>query len=244
MFWNRKPKCPITPEDKQWIEKTLTWIDKNVVNLSNQPLILPNTDFFDREFTHTDQDAYYLLEKIGSYLHIDTSPISLFFYSEASQELAPGLITQTEEGKGTAGWYSQNEKGYSISIEIQQLQRTESLVATIVHELCHYVLLGIKQISLEGEENEWLTDLLSIAYGFGIFMGNSKFYFNQWQSGDGWGGWQYSTQGYLPLQIIAYAMAEIQFRKNNTDLSFTKYMTKDLKKNFLKSFKFIRSDSI
>jgi hypothetical protein len=84
--------------------------------------------------------------------------------------------------------------------------------------------------------------LTAIAYGFGIFLGNSKFRFKQWQSGDGWGGWSSSTQGYLPQQIIAYAMAEIQKRKNNLQPFWHDHLKRDFKKDFSKSLKYIEKE--
>ena len=112
----------------------------------------------------------------------------------------------------------------------------------MAHELSHYVLIGQKQIYEESEENEWLTDLLTIANGFGVFIGNTKFEFNQWQSGDGWGGWQYSIQGYLPQQIVGYAMAEIEVRRSEVIPDWTSYMKEDFRNDFLKSMKYLLNE--
>ena len=105
--------------------------------------------------------------------------------------------------------------------------------------MSHYILIGIQNVYSDDEENEWLTDLFTIANGFGIFMGNTRFEFNQWQSGDGWGGWQYSIQGYLPQQVIAYTMAEIEIRRSNSIPEWTKYMKDDFKNDFVKSMDYL-----
>ena len=241
MFWKRKQKCPINLEDKDWIVKHLNWIDKSIVKIENQPTILPTKKFFDGEFKGEEQDAEFVLKRIGEYCKIDIDNINLDFYSEESVRLDTGLMTE-REGDGSAGLYIQNGGAFSILIEVQQLQKPNSLIAVIAHELSHFVLMGQKDVYLEGDENEWLTDLLAIAYGFGIFLGNTKFSFSQWQSGDGWGGWQYSTQGYLPQQIIAYAMAEIEIRRTNKIPNWTDYLKKDFKNDFQKSMKFLISE--
>lgn len=242
MFWKRKPKCPITNEDKEWIEGKLNWIDANVVKLKNQPTILPTKKYFDWQFTGDQKDADFVLKRVAAYFGIETEEITLNFYSEEAIELANGMITQKEEGKGTAGLYVQDKDDISIWIEVQQLKKPISLIATIAHELSHYVLMAQKNVYLEGDENEWLTDLLSVAYGFGIFIGNTKFEFSQFQSGDGWGGWQFSTQGYLPLQITAYAMAEIEKRKKNETTKWVNLLKKDFRNDYLKSMKYLNAN--
>ena len=243
MFWKRKPKCPITKEDKEWLEDHLNWLDKNVINLKKQDTILPTKRFFDWEFKGEEKDAEFILKKVGEYCNVNTESINLDFYSEEAIELDRGTITQKEEGTGTAGLYLQKGNQFSILVEVQQLKKTNSLIATIAHELSHYVLLGQKGVYLEGEENEWLTDLLAIAYGFGIFIGNTKFEFSQWQSGDGWGGWQSSMQGYLPQQITAYAMAEIEIRRTKKIPDWINLLKNDFQNDFKKSMKYLISNN-
>lgn len=238
MFWNRKIKCPIEEEDKSWIENNLAWINENVVNIENQPTILPTKKFFDWNFTGKEEDAAFVLRKVGEYFKINTDKIKLDFYSEEAVELDPGLFTQ-KEGGGTAGLYFQEGDEYEIWIEVQQLKKLQSMIATMAHELSHYVLIGLKNIYTDDDENEWLTDLTAIAYGFGIFIGNSTFSFSQWHSGDGWGGWRSSAQGYLPQQIIAYALAEIQHRKNEGKPEWIKLLNKNLQHDFERSMKYI-----
>ena len=241
MFWKKKPKCPITIEDKEWIEAHLDWINKKVVRIEKQPIILPEKEFFDWDFKGDEKDAEFVLRQIGTYCKINTNRINLDFYSEESVELARGMVTKKEEGAGTAGLYKQKGGKASILIEVQQLKKPDALIATMVHELSHYVLMKQKRVYLPGAENEWLTDLLAIAYGFGIFIGNAKLEFNQWQSGDGWGGWQYSSQGYLPQQITAYAMAAIEIRRSAEIPSWIKYLKNDFRRDFKRSMQYLQS---
>ncbi len=240
MFWKNKQKCPIIEEDKEWIEYQLNWINLNVVMLVEQQTILPTKKFFNWNFKGGEEDAEFVLRKVGEYCNVNVDNINLEFYSEESIELDRGTFTQQEEGTGTAGLYVQEGDQFSILIEVRQLKRPNSLISTIVHELCHYVLIGQKDFLLEGEENEWLTDVLAIAYGFGIFIGNTKFEFSQWQSGDGWGGWQYSIQGYLPQQITAYVMAEIEIRRTQSLPKWVNLLKGNFQKDFEKSMNYLK----
>jgi len=239
MFWNKKNKCPIVKEDQIWVREMLKWIDSEMFPLETKETILPTRSYFNYDFKGVEQDAEFVLKEVAKIFNTQIDNIELGFYSEEPLELDRGLITETEDGKGSAGMYSQDEHKFYIDIEIQQLKKPNSLITTIVHELSHYVLIGLNQIYEESEENEWLTDLFTIANGFGIFMGNTKFEFSQWQSGDGWGGWQYSIQGYLPQQIIGYAMAEIEIRRVNSTPEWTKFMKGDFKNDFTKSLNYL-----
>lgn len=238
MFWKRKPKCPVTPEDREWIDHKLDWIDQHIVQLQQQPTILPTKEFFDLEFTGTEEDADFILLQLGKYFKVDTSRIILDFYIQKAQGSEKGMMIKNEDG-GAAGLYIQQKGKFQIMIEMQQLNNPASLIATIAHELSHYVLIGQKGIYLPGEENEWLTDLLAIAYGFGVFLGNTKFTFQQWQSGDGWGGWSSSATGYLPQQVIAYALASIEFRKGNESPMWINFLKDSFKSDFRKSMLFL-----
>lgn len=243
MFWNKKLKCPIDVEDQSWIRQMLDWIDQDMFPLTSRETILPTKSFFDYDFTGLEKDAEYLLSNIGKIFQVNVDQIKLGFYSEESLELDRGLVTQKEDGKGSSGIYSEQNNKFYIDIEVQQLKRPNSLIATIAHELSHYVLIGINDIYMEDEENEWLTDLFTIANGFGIFMGNSKFEFSQFESGDGWGGWQYSIQGYLPQQVIGYAMAEIETKESYEIPEWTKYMKDVFRKDFTESMKYLAAQS-
>lgn len=239
MFWKRKVKCPVTEEDRQWIEEKIDWAHINIIDIQKQPTFLPTKKYFDIDFTGQEEEAHELLEVLSLYFQINPDRIHLGFYSEETHELDRGIVTQRDDDKGTAGLYIQDGHSNTILIEVQQLKNPQSLIATMAHELSHYILMEEKGYFFEEDENEWLTDLTSIAFGFGIFMGNTKFNFNQWQSADGWGGWSSSTQGYLPEQMIAYAMAFIQFRKKEMEVEWIHYLEGDFRRHFEKGMKYL-----
>ena len=78
-------------------------------------------------------------------------------------------------------------------------------------------------------DDEFLTDFTAITYGFGIFIGNSRFQFISQGL-----GWQSSSQGYLPEQIIAYAMAWLS-KERNEKIDYGQFLNKSLKKYFEQS---------
>ena len=197
--------------------------------------VTPTKDFYERTFDGTEKDAKFILERTMELMNIQNEDIKLDFFSDSPIEMADGTILTTPADlngswKSASGTFEQTENGTIISIETGQLKNPISLIATISHELSHHILLGENRIE---ENDEFLTDFTAITYGFGIFIGNSRFQF----SSQGF-GWQSSSQGYLPEQIIAYAMAWLS-KERNEKTDYNQYMNKSMKKYFDQSFEWL-----
>jgi len=237
MFWNKKKKLPITEEDKIWVDEDLNWLKKEFgkEHFMEIRTVTPTKDFYERTFDGTEKDAKFILERTMELMNIQNEDIKLDFFSDSPIEMADGTILTTPADlngswKSASGTFEQTENGTIISIETGQLKNPISLIATISHELSHHILLGENRIE---ENDEFLTDFTAITYGFGIFIGNSRFQF----SSQGF-GWQSSSQGYLPEQIIAYAMAWLS-KERNEKTDYNQYMNKSMKKYFDQSFEWL-----
>lgn len=240
MFWKKKNKLPITDEDKTWIDEDLNWLrtefgEEHFMEINT---ITPTEDYFNRTFDGTEKDAEYILERTKELMKIEDVEIKLDFFSDSPVEMADGTILTTPANidgswESASGTYEETEKGAVISIEKEQLKNPISLIATISHELAHQILLGENRID---ENDELLTDLTAITYGFGIFIGNSRFHFSSKEF-----GWQSSSQGYLPEQIIAYTMAWLS-NERNEEIDYSKFLNKSMKKYFDQSFEYLSKE--
>ncbi len=218
MFWNKSPKLPVTPEDKEWIEESMIWI-KQIFDADyfiGLDTILPNKNYYNCNFNGQQSDAEFVLEQTKIYMDIDREDIKLDFFSDSPVEMADGTLLSTPSDningswKSATGTYESDGNNTIIRIEKNQLKNTTGLIATIAHELCHEILLGEGYLE---ENDEYLTDLLAVAYGFGIFLGNSCHSFNKFRTAHG-SGWESASTGYLPEQVIAYAMAWLCIYRN------------------------------
>ncbi|WP_299525511.1 hypothetical protein [Winogradskyella sp.] len=234
MFWSKKKKLPITEEDKIWVDEDLNWLKTEFgkEHFMEIRTVTPTKDFYERTFDGTEKDAEFILERTMELMNIQSVDIKLDFFSDSPIEMADGTILTTPADldgswKSASGTYQQTENGTVISIEIGQLKNPISLIATISHELAHQILLGENRIA---ENDEFLTDFTAITYGFGIFIGNSRFNFSSFSTNGGF-GWQSSSQGYLPEQIIAYAMAWLS-KERNEKTDYSQYLNKSMKKYF------------
>jgi hypothetical protein len=241
MFWNKKKKLPITKEDKIWVEENLNWLRTEIGedHFMEIRTVTPTKDFYDRAFDGTEKDAEFILERTIELMNIQDGEIKLEFFSDQPIEMSDGTILTTPADingswDSASGTYQQTEKETIISIERGQLKNPISLIATMSHELSHQILLGEKRID---ENDEFLTDFTAITYGFGIFIGNSRFNFSSFNTNGGF-GWQSSSQGYLPEQIIAYSMAWLS-KERNEKTDFSQYFNKSMNKYFEKSFEYL-----
>ena len=245
LFGKRKAKCPVTHEDGIWVENNLLWLDKRILNVAKQPTFLPTKNYFPYEFTGKEEDAEFVLETVCDMIGAARDNIRLNFFSTKTHYFGFGMGTQIEresEDDLAGGMYVFDDGRHEIAIEMGQLKDPVSLIAVIAHELCHYTLIGMHEIGYSDDtENEYLTDLLAIAYGFGVFLGNSQSYHKATNLGDGFTQTSIGKQGYLPRQVIAYAMALIQLHKNKTAVipDWSDMMNTELKKYFKKSLSFV-----
>jgi len=230
MFWNKKKKLPITKEDQVWIDKDLNWLwaEFGQEHLMEIRTVTPTKYFYNKTFDRTEKDAEFILKRTMELMNIRDVEIKLQFFSDQPIEMTDGTILATPADvngnwDSASGTYQQTENGTIISIEKRQLKNPISLIATIAHELSHQILLGENRIE---ENDEFLTDFTAIVYGFGIFIGNSRFQFTS----EGF-GWQSSSQGYLPEQIIAYTMAWLSMKRNEKT-NYSQFLNKSLKKYF------------
>jgi hypothetical protein len=246
MFWkkNKEPKCPITPDDKEWIENNLDWINQRLIDIAEYPTILPTKVFFDRKFTGTEDDAYYTLARIGELCNLNVDHIQLDFMHDQI-DFGNGIMTAVDkDSRGVGGLYFGDEDGEAIVISREQLRNPVALIAVMAHELSHHLLIGKHDVGYSDEnENEFLTDLTAIAYGFGVFLSNNSIVYNTgWRGASGSSGWSIGKQGYLPPQVIAYAMAVIQYFKGEiqNDPPWMEYLDKTTRKYLIQSLEYVR----
>lgn len=241
MFWNKKNKPPIKEDDRKWIELELMFLKEILGEKHFDELrtIIPTKDFFDFTFKGDEEDSVFILKRVKELMYIDDTTIKICYFSDEPIKMDDGTILSSPadsngEWKSATGIYEDLGNEKIIYIERGQLKNTFSLIATIAHELAHYILLTENRME---ENDEYLTDLTAIVYGFGIFMGNSRFQHYQVQNSN-FSEWQMSSQGYLPEQVIAYTMAWLSnYRNENTE--YKKFFSKEMSKYFNQSWEYL-----
>jgi hypothetical protein len=105
------------------------------------------------------------------------------------------------------GTFSRDRNGAVITYDPGTVDKPAVLVATLAHELSHYLLHSVPDLPPGGElMHEFATDLTTVYLGFGLFGANQAFNFSQHRDVYSQ-GWQTSAQGYLDERNWAFALA-------------------------------------
>lgn len=240
IFKSSDPKCPIDEDIRVWMENSFLWMMTQFgqQTIINNKTLIPASSDFPFALTGKEQDAFNILKVICQQMDIDPDNINLSFYTDHIIEYSnqPGfqLSSQQEENEAaSAGLYAGKDinGAFLIAVENDQLKNTEKLVATLAHELAHIKLLGEGLLKIN---DEYLTDLVTVFFGTGIFTANASFKFYSQQ--DKWG---YSKQGYLLQQEWGYALALYAYIRQEHTPSWINHLTPNIKADFLKSEQYI-----
>jgi hypothetical protein len=132
-------------------------------------------------------------------------------------------VALTTERRGAAGHYRERGGRPVVSIDEDQARRPMALVATIVHELGHVLLLGDRRITSERQDHEPLTDLLTVFFGLGIFGANAAFEYTQEARGRYPYSWR-SRLGYLTEPMFGYGLARYAGLRGEKSPSWSRYV--------------------
>lgn len=247
MFWRSHPKPTVTPTDQAWLldripELLRTFGPERLLAL---PTFTPNTKYFPHDFRGNEQDAEFVLEQVCRTMDTPRSGIDLIIFDDGSKDLGNGLQLTTADRKGwssgVAGTYSEDTEGrYRITVNAKGLANVQGLIAILAHEAAHVKLLGEGRLDHENPEHELWTDLTVIVHGYGLLQGNSAFRFDQWQDSSHQ-GWSTGGIGYLPLQVIGFALALVVAMKGE-EPDWTRYLGTSFAPHFTKNHAFIRAN--
>jgi len=194
----------------------------------------------------TDWDGSYesagdLFERLCHYMLVDPARVKLGYYSGDIPLDGMG-IPYEHSYAGPAGLFSQGRDGrMQIAVDDAGLNHPPTLVATMCHELAHVHLHAAKQVPAESEEEEeCLTDLLTVYMGAGIFTANAAFRFDKWGEASTGHGWRASRQGYLSETLLAYSLACYGWLRGETSPAWGKHLQGNVLYYFEDSVHFLR----
>lgn len=198
--WFKTPNL-ISEDDANFHIETWKWLLQyygGTPFFKDTQLVLPTKTFFPTQVHSADEIALATFESVKNYAGMSQWQCQLI-----EQESDPNIhITPTIQIQNTpnspAGTFQINQDQKAIiSYHPHLIAYPEKLVATFAHELSHYLTAYTPEPPYGGWENwEFATDITATFLGFGIFMANSAFHFEQFTTVDSQ-GWQTSRTGYL-----------------------------------------------
>jgi HEAT repeat protein len=208
------PKCPVDTWEKTWTETRMRWLAEQfgIDRLLKAEVILPTEEYFPDPYKATREDARRMMDRLCTYMAIPPQGLQL-------------EICQDVQLPGVAGHYDNTGRPV-IRVAESQLTDPQRLVATLAHELAHELLHGRGLLTAEVEDHEWVTDLLPVYLGVGVFAANSTLSEEHDRVGNvSW--WSIARQGYLPARIFGYAFALFALLRGEEDPAWVEHLRLD-----------------
>ncbi len=239
MFGWFKPKCPVDPEAKRWIEERLHWLSDQFGRdtFTRRAIILPTRDFFPDRMNGSEASVRNLLDQVCGYMDVDPELVVLELFTNETE-----VWLVNESGRylptGAAGLYEAQGDRTVIHIETTELMNLEALVGTMAHELAHLRLMGENRVTGDEFDNELITDLTAVFHGFGIFLGNSP---RNWDSQySQWPGSELRRPEYMTLPMFGYALAHAAWWRGEAKPDWAAFLRYGLRPCFKQGLRFLR----
>lgn len=243
MFWKRRGPTA-TKLDQEWLHEAIQelLLSFGAERLLALPTLTPNTRHFNFAFKGTEEDVQFVLKQVCGTMGADIGSIDLVIEEDRDVDLGQGIRISTADRKGyssgAAGTYREQRHGrYEIVVSASGLNDTQGLIATLAHEVAHIKLLGERRMDHNDPDHELFTDLAVILHGYGIFQANSVITQTQWSDGQ-YSGWSVGRKGYLPQEIVAYALALLVVLKNEMP-EWDRYLNSGMRKYFKRNRDFL-----
>ena len=227
------PKLPITSDDKEWVNDHFAWFfqqfgtrifyDAHIILLPGD--LLPNYD------PSKFPDEKTVIRAFCKRLSIPFEQIIL-------DPIYQGITDKYGLYAGMLGSYASFidpedfQELYLISLNMEENIDLQEIFGTLIHEFCHIKLLGENRISVyQRPDHEFLTDLLTIFWGFGVISANEAFYsrgeyYEQFML-------NYSeSRGYLPLEVWAYGLALYAILRGESYIDWPNALGKEIRPLF------------
>jgi hypothetical protein len=214
MFGWLTTRCPVDTWEKAWTERRMRWLADHLGpdRLLQAEVILPTDAYFPDPYGGTAADARHILERLGGFMRVNPRGLDL--------QVRPDI-----ELPGAAGHYVPGPVTV-IRIAESQLQHPMSLVATLAHELAHVILLGGGLLDPTIPDHEWVTDLLPVFLGVGIFSANATVQESHEDLGVRY-WWRIGRQGYLPSRVLGYGLALFAFLRGEDQPEWAAHLRLD-----------------
>ena len=189
-------------------------------------LILPTRDYFPAQVETADEAAEQTFLKVKEYAGMQDWPCRFEKQQEdINPQVAPALVVQNLTPNPLGTFDIKDNQEFVITYNPKLATNPTQLVATLAHELAHYLTCNAPEAPPGGWENwEFATDIAATFLGFGIFMANSAFQFQQYGNYETM-GWQSNRSGYLSQTEHIFALAiylKLQGQSINIALPYLK----------------------
>jgi len=209
MGWFGKSRF-LDTDVEDWMLEAWAWLMTNLggmERLSQAPLVAATPAYFPPTETEGHARALYVLDRIKLLMGVPHWPCALEPFDRPEELQRAGFYAALERRGRANGTFQIRDGQVVITYASDLTQQPRQLVATLAHEMGHYLIASVRKPLPGGNElHELLTDLCVAYHGFGLFGANAAFRFEQHQDTFGQ-GWSAARSGYLSESSWAFAIA-------------------------------------
>jgi hypothetical protein len=191
-------------DDRQWLTHALKKIiaRRGADLLDAAPLVEPTNDWFPEKWATTAAHGHRLAQRLMHYAGLGELSVSLSAYKPVwnDDEEAPW-------DAGTAGWFAGiRDRRAFFGLHVRQFGDPEAAAGVLAHEVAHAWRRHHHLVVEDREKEEPLTDVTTVALGFGILTTNNT---DRYRSSGTWSmtAWSMSSAGYLSPQAMSWLLA-------------------------------------
>jgi len=228
-----KAKLPISEDDRRWVDDSFQRLERVLSRerMTNAEVILPTPNYFPDPYEADQASLDRMFRRVCGYMRLDPDIAEVNLFADQAAELSKALPYWHGKHQDAAGIYMKSEGRPVVGVKESQLKNPLQLVATLAHELCHVMLLGPSLIAHDDPDMEPLTDLATVFVGMGVFTANAARNFEQHQD-ETRQGWAMSIHGYLPEQVIGYALAKFAHERNEKKPTWADHLRSNVKSDY------------
>jgi hypothetical protein len=209
-MWPFRQSPLVDADTAAWHAENFAWLIRQfggAMTFAETRLILPRPGFFAAADGHGHARALNILEQVKAYCGMADWDVELVADDNPLARPTVPSLAMVAPQKHALGTFTLKGNSATITYIPALLQQPQAFIATMAHELAHYLLATAPERPIcADDELECLTDLAAIYLGFGVFLANSRFDFRGFQDHT-LQGWQMQYAGYLPEADIIHAMA-------------------------------------
>jgi hypothetical protein len=196
---------------EDWCLETWAWLLINLGGLKRQremQLVLATRDFFPPTDAVGHERALYVFERVKLWMGMQDWACELHADDRGEQLQRVGTFNALQHRRRAPDGTFRIEDGQVvITYAADLVAQPRRLIATLSHELAHYLLASVRKPIPGGNDLRELATELTAAYcGFGLFGANDAFNFQQHQDAFGQ-GWSTGRRGYFSESTWAFAIA-------------------------------------
>jgi hypothetical protein len=173
--------CPVDKETQGWTESSIRWfLGQFGTEVIYRDPVLPTSDLLPGPgYTASASEIEELVTRVCELMQVDPGSFALELYDGTAEK----EVTTPSGQRHAVGHFRITGDRLVIALDQHEASDPGKLTAIAVHELCHLRLRGeSRNIRNRGDE-ERLTDLLTVFFGFGIFTTNAAMMFKRTHAG-------------------------------------------------------------